>query len=239
MDRVRIFFGFGSESVESTGAWPGMVLAVVTGVWPGVSRAWPGPFTSTAFRKLDIASSHQNISSITSLVLASARKVVASARRKFFALSFFVDETKNIISEYRGTNRQSPKSTRGRLDYKKNQKGLRQNAYGRRERNDHRQYGCKDETKSNAASAATAMRWGMARVSNRGMARVNKGMARQINIKSPLPLPDKAATAKTTTWHGATIKEGGMRGLARGACLAVCQPSIRTGEWAGRWGGSN
>ena len=85
---------------------------------------------------------------------------------------------------------------------------MRQNAYGRRERNDHRQYRYKDETKSNAASAATAMRWGMARVSNRGMARFNKRMARQINIKSPLPLPDKAATAKTTTWHGATIKEG-------------------------------
>ncbi len=55
MDRVRIFFGFGSASVASTGAWPGVVLAVVTGALPGVIRAWPGSLTSTGCGKLDIA----------------------------------------------------------------------------------------------------------------------------------------------------------------------------------------
>ena len=28
--------------VWPTGAWPGLVLAIVTGAWPGVTRAWPG-----------------------------------------------------------------------------------------------------------------------------------------------------------------------------------------------------
>ena len=55
MGRVRIFFNAGSASVASAGAWPGVVLAVVTGAWPGVTRAWPGSFISTGCGKLDIA----------------------------------------------------------------------------------------------------------------------------------------------------------------------------------------
>ena len=49
------FFNARTASVASTGAWPGVVLAIVTGAWPGVTRAWPGSFTSTGCGKLDIA----------------------------------------------------------------------------------------------------------------------------------------------------------------------------------------